>query len=724
MLYPESLFGTPETVIMDPVHGGVPIFKHELAVLDHPLLQRLRHLKQNDLTHLVFPGATHTRFHHSIGTMHVAGLCYKSLINHVIVKRRERFGPARLSDEQTCAIQYFYLTIRLSALLHDTGHGPFSHEFERIPVVEDLMRENTIFFDLWSNAQWEKYLKKPIQVYRHEYYSVRMALQALTDTYAQFEERQTMFSPHPPAIDDVMSLLENTQNPTTETFVAHCDQLQVLFADRYKNSDVSFSEQVRNILRSILAGPFNCDTIDWLLRDSYYSGSKYGVFNMDHLISSMRLHPVLDYNGDLFKIELAVADKGLGALENFLYSRIALYKHVYSHKGIVAFKIMLAYAFEEVLADGYRRNQVLSALSNVERFKHFHDEDVWALFKDVAATDSDSACAHLIARKKLVFLERRILGSDFTTVVNNYKIQFPNEQILTKETKVRPDPSEKGSSPIRVLYESKHASSHISEPPASIKDLFKRFDETNVHIFRSNAPWPRKVSHKRISTNGFVIAALGIPCCGKSTVMRYFASKLGASYYREPEEWKWPDAVSYRGTVGCATAITWFRSIRVPNLYRAKEDASTRGEFAVVDSYYDKMLHLYLESASMDWLIAKDDSYYPTISEIAKLDYDSLPNVDLLICFKVTIDQWKTLRGIRNRALDRDSEFDKSFEMQDVMLKAAERMKAEKGIPYFIYERPFITKSDERHPASIIADRLYEAIKHLLPPHKLPYSAQ
>ncbi|HTL66696.1 MAG TPA: HD domain-containing protein [Lacunisphaera sp.] len=722
MLYPESLFGTHETVIMDPVHGGVPVFRHELAVLDHALLQRLRHLKQNDLTHLVFPGATQTRFHHSIGAMHVAGRCFQSLVNNIIVRRRQQTGPMPLSTEEATAVQYFYFTMRLAALLHDTGHGPFSHEFEKIRTVETMMREEAIFFGLWEGAPWEKYLQRPMQAYKHEFYSVRMALKVLTDTYASLTSDRDLFGAALPEVDDVLAIMEKTINPTTEVFSTHCFHFQKLFLKTSSNSAVPIAAQIKSILRSLLAGTLNCDTIDWLLRDSYYSGSKYGAFNADHLISSLRLHPVEDREGHIFKIELAIADKGLGALENFIYSRISLYKHVYSHKGIVAFKLTLNYAFGEVLADGYRRHQVLSALSDVDRFKHFHDEDVWALFKDVAATDTDSACAHLIARKKLIFLERRLADDDLDTALNDYRQQFRDSQILTKETSVRADPTEEGLYPIRILYESKHGPNRLANLPPSIDMLFQSFDQTNVHIFRTDAPWPKKVSHAKISQKGYIVAALGIPCCGKSTVMRYFAAKLGASYYREPEEWKWPDAVSYRDRSGYATAITWFRCIRVPNLYRAEEDARRNGEFAVVDSYYDKMLHLYLDSPAMEWLISKSDPYYASIAEIAALDYKQLPNIDLLICFKVSKDDWKRLRKIRGRDLDEDEKFGDSFGMQEVMLDAAARMRKELGIQYFVFERPFLEESGDRHPASIIADQLYDGMKHLLPSHVLPYT--
>lgn len=74
-------------VIMDPLHGGIEVYEHELKVINHPLFQRLRFVVQNDVQSWVFPGATHTRFMHSLGTMHVAGRLFQSIINNSKLKQ-------------------------------------------------------------------------------------------------------------------------------------------------------------------------------------------------------------------------------------------------------------------------------------------------------------------------------------------------------------------------------------------------------------------------------------------------------------------------------------------------------------------------------------------------------------------------------------------------------------------------------------------------------------
>ena len=74
-----DLLGAYDKLIMDPVHGGIPLYRHEIQVIDHPLFQRLRNICQNDILSLVFPGATHSRFLHSVGVMHVGTRMFRSM---------------------------------------------------------------------------------------------------------------------------------------------------------------------------------------------------------------------------------------------------------------------------------------------------------------------------------------------------------------------------------------------------------------------------------------------------------------------------------------------------------------------------------------------------------------------------------------------------------------------------------------------------------------------
>jgi HD superfamily phosphohydrolase len=85
LLNSTEIFGIPTLLVMDPIHGGISFFSHEKQIIDHPLFQRLRHIKQTDVLNFVFPGATHSRFEHCLGTMYVAGKIFRKMISNYIV---------------------------------------------------------------------------------------------------------------------------------------------------------------------------------------------------------------------------------------------------------------------------------------------------------------------------------------------------------------------------------------------------------------------------------------------------------------------------------------------------------------------------------------------------------------------------------------------------------------------------------------------------------------
>ncbi len=138
-----DIFGNPSHMVMDPVHGGIEFFRHERSIIDHYNFQRLRNIKQNDILHLVFPGANHSRFEHSIGAMHVAGRLFQSMLRNYFTENQleEAFV---LSDLKINSIQYCYACLRAASLLHDTGHFPFSHQFETSEFGNSILHDKGI----------------------------------------------------------------------------------------------------------------------------------------------------------------------------------------------------------------------------------------------------------------------------------------------------------------------------------------------------------------------------------------------------------------------------------------------------------------------------------------------------------------------------------------------------------------------------------------------------
>ena len=117
----------------DPIHGFIKLSEQEKDLIDTEVFQRLRRIRQLAMTFLVYPGAVHTRFDHSIGVMHIAGR---------ICQRLQELNPTKVSNEDVDRV-------RLAALLHDVGHGPFSH------VSEHLLKKYAP-----ADADWKKYTKK------------------------------------------------------------------------------------------------------------------------------------------------------------------------------------------------------------------------------------------------------------------------------------------------------------------------------------------------------------------------------------------------------------------------------------------------------------------------------------------------------------------------------------------------------------------------------------
>jgi HD superfamily phosphohydrolase len=234
--------------IRDPIHGFISLRDHECRIVDTPLFQRLRRVHQLALAKLVYPGAQHTRFDHTLGVLHVAGkLCQVLDI-----------------DEDHTKL------IRLAALLHDLGHGPFSHVSETV-------------LDRLSSAELEKKAGQKDKI--HELITQRIIRE------------------HP-------DLADGLTKKDRELVIA-------LLKSGYD----------ARIHRDIISGPLDADKQDYLLRDSFYCGVDYGTFDLN------RLQATLIKAKDENNVEcLMVASKGVHALEQFVLAKYYLTAQVYRHR--------------------------------------------------------------------------------------------------------------------------------------------------------------------------------------------------------------------------------------------------------------------------------------------------------------------------------------------------------------------------------------------------------
>jgi uncharacterized protein len=255
-------------IINDPVYGFITIDNPLiLQIISHPVYQRLRSIHQMAFAHLVYPGAMHSRLHHSLGAYHLMGMALGELKSK---------GIEITADEE--------LGAKVAILLHDIGHGPFSHALE----------------------------SELIQGVHHEKISLLL-----------------------------MQKLNNELAGKLNTAIE-------IFTDKHP----------KKFLHQLVSGQLDVDRMDYLNRDSFFTGVAEGVIGYDRIIKMLTVH-----NGDLM-----VEEKAIYSIEKFLVSRRLMYWQVYLHKTVLGAEMMLVKTIrraKELIAKG---EDVITASSAFEFF--------------------------------------------------------------------------------------------------------------------------------------------------------------------------------------------------------------------------------------------------------------------------------------------------------------------------------------------------------------------
>ncbi|AGC47842.1 HD domain-containing protein [Myxococcus stipitatus DSM 14675] len=278
--------------IRDPIHGTIPVSDSEKAVIDSRHYQRLRYVRQLGFGDLAFPGATHTRHIHSLGAMHVAARVFAAVASRSSLPEdvRERFSTA----------------VRLAVLCHDLGHMPLSHASERIAPKRSLLR-----LPGWLDSVAEG------EQATHEDFTAKILLDSQLTSIIEREFGGRGITPMA-----AVALITGAKPPKDPGFT-------------WQGVDWS------PLLRAIVSGELDADRMDYLLRDSFYTGVNYGRYDMDWIINN--LNPAVK-DGRAY---LALSRAAAFAFEDFLLSRYHMFVSVYLHHTSVSFDHMLRRYYEE-----------------------------------------------------------------------------------------------------------------------------------------------------------------------------------------------------------------------------------------------------------------------------------------------------------------------------------------------------------------------------------------
>lgn len=287
-------------IINDPVYGFIAI-PGELIydLIQHPYFQRLRYIKQLGLSELVYPGAHHTRFHHALGAMHLMGRVLKTLQQKGV----------EISDAEAEAAQ-------VAILLHDIGHGPFSHALEETLLKEINHESISYLFMRELNTRFNGALNLALQFFRNSY--------------------------------------------------------------------------PRKFFHQLVSSQLDIDRLDYLTRDSFFTGVMEGTIGVDRIVAMLNVH----------NDQLVVEEKGIYSIENFLHARRLMYWQVYLHKTALSAERMLvniirraqyllqagehlpaSEALTCLLKRDYRIEDFTNDKELLDLFGQLDDHDIWGAIK-------------------------------------------------------------------------------------------------------------------------------------------------------------------------------------------------------------------------------------------------------------------------------------------------------------------------------------------------------
>ncbi len=329
--------------IRDNIHGTINISAFEDLVISHPTVQRLRRIRQLAFLQYVFPGASHSRFEHSLGVMHLSGVAWQKIFENQknlrnVTKKYNNFeqlekkssdtkdsheslSPTFAMLDEISEDAYTLQALRLAALMHDLGHSPFSHSGEGFMPTWQKMSDN--------RAQYPDYIATFIEMQCQTYRS-------------QGQNPATMHVRHEIytllAVDAVFADIYR-ENPNLKGPKISAQDVACMIAPEIppsKNSPV-LKYGLHRLCNELVSGEFDVDRMDYLLRDSRECGVVYGIFDESRILNSLAIY--WDDKGK--SLHLAIQFSGLAAFEDYLRARHSMYLQLYFHKTSVAAEAMI-----------------------------------------------------------------------------------------------------------------------------------------------------------------------------------------------------------------------------------------------------------------------------------------------------------------------------------------------------------------------------------------------
>ena len=349
----KSFYNSKRKILNDPIYGFITI-QHEIIydLIEHPYFQRLRRISQLGLTNLVYSGANHTRFQHALGAMHL-------MSKAIDIIRQKGY---EISEEEA-------IGVTIAILLHDIGHGPFSHTLEHT-IVQGVSHEviSLLFMDK-LNQEFDGKLDTAIQIFKNE---------------------------HP-----------------------------------------------KKFLNQLVSSQLDVDRLDYLRRDSFFTGVSEGIIGVDRIIKMMNVY---DDN-------LVIEAKGIYSIEKFLVARRLMYWQVYLHKTVLAAETMLmgilnrarelalegnelfcSDSLRTFLYGNFHRADFNKETDLITAFSKLDDYDVLSAIKQWT-NHSDTVLSKL--SKKLVnreLLKIKIQDSEFSAeLIESRLLEVANQNSLGKD---------------------------------------------------------------------------------------------------------------------------------------------------------------------------------------------------------------------------------------------------------------------------------------------------